>query len=59
VEQKIMSDNKDRGTTAANQRGPTAEPFETGLSSNVLRELDQKANPSIVARIRDHVARKG
>jgi hypothetical protein len=50
---------KDRGTTAANQRGPTAEPFETGLSSNVERELPNKAHPSVVARIKEHKERKG
>jgi hypothetical protein len=53
-----MTDEKDRGTTAANQRGPTAEPFETGISSNVKRELG-KINPSIAARIRDHLEKKG
>jgi hypothetical protein len=53
-----MTDNKDQGTTAANQRGPTAEPGETGISSNVLRELPTKAHPSIVARIRDHLEKK-
>jgi hypothetical protein len=53
-----MTDNKDRGTTAANQKGPTAEPVEVGLSSNVLRELDSKVHPSIAARIRDHLEKK-
>jgi hypothetical protein len=53
-----MSDEKDRGTTAANQRGPTAEPCETGISSNVLRELPNKADASIVRRIQEHVDRK-
>jgi hypothetical protein len=54
-----MSDDKDRGTASANQRGPTAEPYETGLSANVLRELDAKVHPSIAARIREHLAKKG
>jgi hypothetical protein len=54
-----MADNKDRGTAAANQKGPTAEPFEVGISSNVLRELPGKADASIVKRIKEHVARKG
>jgi hypothetical protein len=54
-----MSDDKDRGTTAANQKGPTAEPFEVGLSSNVERELPNKAHPSIVAKIKEAKARKG
>ena len=54
-----MSDDKDRGTAAANQRGPTNEPWEVGLSANVLRELDNKVHPSIAARIRDHLEKKG
>jgi hypothetical protein len=54
-----MSDEKDRGTAAANQRGPTAEPLETGISSNVLRELPGKADASSVKRIKEHGARKG
>lgn len=53
-----MSD-KDRGTTAANQQGPTAEPFEVGISSNVERELPNKVHPSIAARIKEHIDRKG
>jgi hypothetical protein len=54
-----MSDDKDRGTQAANERGPTAEPFETGLSSNVERESAAKMNPSIHKRLLEHKARKG
>jgi hypothetical protein len=54
-----MSDDKDRGTRAANERGPTNEPCEVGLSSNVLRELDNKVHPSIAARIRKELAKKG
>jgi hypothetical protein len=50
--------DKDRGTQAANERGPTAEPCEVGISSNVLRELPNKADASIVKRIKEHVARK-
>jgi hypothetical protein len=53
-----VTDNKDRGTRAANEKGPTAEPFETGLSSNVLRELDSKMHPSIAARVKKHLADK-
>jgi hypothetical protein len=53
-----MSDDKDRGTTAANQKGPTAEPFEVGISSNVAAELAKKANPEIVRRIQKHIDSK-
>jgi predicted alpha/beta superfamily hydrolase len=56
-----MSDDKDRGqtTTSSDQRGPNAPFQQTGISPNVLRELDEKMNPSIAARIRVHLARKG
>jgi hypothetical protein len=54
-----MGENKDRGTQAANEKGPTAEPYEVGISSNVMRELPNKADASIVKRIKEHVARKG
>jgi hypothetical protein len=53
-----MGDDKDRGTTAANQRGPTNEPCEVGISANVKAELG-KLTPSIAARIRDHLEKKG
>ncbi|MGB6286563.1 MAG: hypothetical protein WBG18_19455 [Xanthobacteraceae bacterium] len=46
-------------TTAEAQLGPTAEPYEVGLSANVLRELPNTVHPSIAAKIRDHLARKG
>jgi hypothetical protein len=46
-------------TTAAKQHEPVATPCETGISSNVLRELPNKVHPSIAARINEHVARKG
>jgi hypothetical protein len=54
----MSSDKKDRGTQAANERGPTAEPFETGLSSNVERELG-KLHPDLERKILEHKARKG
>jgi hypothetical protein len=53
-----MSDEKDRGTTAANQKGPTAEPFEVGISSNVLRESADKMTASIHKRLLEHIQRK-
>jgi hypothetical protein len=54
----MSSDDKDRGTTAANQRGPTAEPFEVGLSSNVERDSAAKMTPSLHKRLMEHKARK-
>jgi hypothetical protein len=49
----------DQKTTASEQLAPHAKPGEVGLSSNVLRELDSKTHPSIAARIKEHLARKG
>jgi hypothetical protein len=49
----------DKTTEAARQIQPAATPLETGISSNVLRELDAKAPPEHAARIRAHLAKKG
>jgi hypothetical protein len=46
-------------TTAVKSSEPVAEPGVVGISPLVLRELPTKANPSIVARIKEHLARKG
>jgi len=51
--------DRDQTTTTSDQRGPLAPFQETGISSNVLRELPNKADVSIVKRIKEHVARKG
>jgi actin-like ATPase involved in cell morphogenesis len=53
-----MSDDKDRGTRAANERGPTAEPYVTGISKIVRSELG-KLHPELERKIIEHVGRKG
>jgi hypothetical protein len=45
-------------TTATNERGPNAPCQSVGISPNVLRELPNKAHPSIVARIKSHLEKK-